>query len=110
MPAYKILKNHKIMKGKTLALLALGAAVVLLFTTDKGKKIRDGIQDKAEDWGDHLGDLGATAAKEISALREKLMEEIENVSSDVRSRLTDVLEEGKEKGKKLTKMGRERLS
>lgn len=98
------------MKGKTLALLALGAAAVLLFTTDKGKKLRGDIQDKAEDWGDSLGEFGATAAKEISSLREKLMEEIENVASDVRSRLTDVFEEGMEKGKKLTKMGRERLS
>lgn len=98
------------MNGKTLALLALGAAAVLLFTTDKGKKIREDIQDKAGDWSDSLGELGTTAAKEISALREKLMEEIEGVSADVRSRLMDIVEEGQEKGKKLTKMGRERLS
>jgi len=98
------------MNGKTLALLAIGAAVVLLFTTKKGKEIREDIADTAGDWKDKLGDFGSTAAKEMNTLRQKLMEELEGLSSDVRDRIVGLLDESASRGKKVARVGKEQLS
>jgi gas vesicle protein len=98
------------MNGKTLALLALGAAVVLLFTTEKGKEIREDIQDTAGDWSDNLSDLSGKALDEVTTLRKKLMAELDGVTSDVRDRLTTILDEGQARARNLTRMGKERLS
>lgn len=102
------------MKGKTIALLAIGAAVVLLFTTDKGKKIREDITDKADDWGDKLGDLSAKGMDQFQEMRQKLMDEFEGLASDVRKRVSTMLDDAKEKKdkvkEKVTDIGKEQLS
>ena len=98
------------MKGKTLALLALGAAVCLLFTTDKGKKIREDISDKAGDWGDKLSDLSAKGMDQFQELRQKLMDEFEGLAGDVRKRVMAMLDDAQEKKEKVTSIGKEQLS
>ncbi len=95
---------------KALALLALGTAAVLLFTTDKGKKIRKSAKSKAEDWGDGLSDWREEAADKFASLKKRFLKEVETLSDEVSSRLEDAVDEGKERGQKLYKMGKERLS
>jgi len=93
-----------------MALLAIGAAVVLLFTTDKGKKIREDISDKAGDLGDKLGDLGSKSMEQFQDMRQKLMDELEGLAGDVRERVMSILDEAKEKKNKVTSIGKEQLS
>ncbi|RYD53238.1 MAG: YtxH domain-containing protein [Sphingobacteriales bacterium] len=95
---------------KALALLALGTAAVLLFTTDKGKKIRKTAKSKAGDWGDDFSDWREEAADKLASLKKRFMKEVETLSDEVSSRLEDTAEEGKERAQKMYKMGKERLS
>ncbi len=115
------MKTSKSAKIKAVAAIAIGAAVVLLLATEKGKKIRsavadkaedwgDDIKGKAEDWGDNISDFKDTAGDKMSSLKERLVEEAEGLMCDMRDRFMSILSEGESKGKKMVKMGRERLS
>ncbi len=102
------------MKAKTnvkaLALLALGAAAVLLFTTEKGKKVRKAAKSKAEDLGDDFGDWREGAGDKLASLKKRFMKEVEHLTDELHDRFADAKEAGEERGKKLYKQTKEQLS
>ncbi len=93
----------------TLALLALGTAAVLLFTTDKGKDMRKAAKSKADDWGDDISDWRGEAGDKLASLKKRFLKEVENLSDEVCSRLENAWEEGKERGEKLKDKGEKLL-
>lgn len=109
------------MKTKTsvsaLALLALGTAAVLLFTTDKGKEMRKTAKSKAEDWGDDLSDWREETGDKFASLKKRFMKEVEHLADEVRDRFATAWEDGKEqgaemkeKGEKLLEKGKEKFA
>jgi len=75
---------------------ALGAAVVLLLTSDKANGIRNDIADKAMDNADKLKDklksMGSSASKRLSEVKDLLEGEMEGLSDDARKRIQNVLD------------------
>ncbi len=100
-----------------LAVLALGTAAVLLFTTDKGKQVRKAAKSKAEDWGDDISDWRGEAGDKLASLKKRFMKEVEHLSDEVCSRMESTWKEGKEraehlkeKGEKLLEKGKEKFA
>lgn len=88
-------------KASLLALACLGTAAVLLFTTDKGKKIRNKISDSAGDWSDSLGDLAKDSMKNMKDMKKRLKKEFAGLSEDAMGRISNILDEGKKAGKRM---------
>lgn len=95
--------------GKFLALAAFGAAAVLLFTTDKGKQIREEISDKAEDWGEKLSELADKAMCSASDLKKLVSKEVSGLSDEARERIAAIIDEGSKSAKKLKKAAESQL-
>jgi hypothetical protein len=74
---------------------ALGAATVLLLTSDKANGIRKNIAGKAKDnagkWKDKFKSMGNNANKRLSELKDLLNSEMEGLSDDARKRIQNVL-------------------
>jgi len=87
--------------GKLLVFAAFGAAVVLLFTTEKGKKIREELADSAEDWGEKLSELAEKAACSAKDLKKLVSKEVSGLSDDARSRIAAIIDESSKTAKKV---------
>lgn len=74
---------------------ALGAAAVLLLTSDKANEIRNNVADKAMDNADKLKtklqSMGSSASKRLSELKDLMEDEVEGLSDDARQRIKNVL-------------------
>lgn len=95
--------------GKFLALAAFGAAAILLFTTDKGKEIREEIADKAEDWGEKLGEIADKAVCSAGDLKKLVSKEVSGLSEEARERISAIIDEGSKRAKKLKKAAESKL-
>ena len=89
------------MRSKVIICAALATAAVLLFTTDKGKKIRKNIADGAEDLSDKLGDLASEYGDQFSDISKKIAKELKGLQGDAKDRIAAILEEGGKKADKL---------
>lgn len=89
------------MRSKVIVGAALVAAAVLLFTTDKGKKIRKNIADGAEDLGDKLSDLASEYGDQFADISKKIAKELKGLQGDAKDRIAAILEEGGKKADKL---------
>jgi gas vesicle protein len=96
--------------GKVIVLAAFTGAVIALFTTDKGKKIRKDIADTAEDWSDTLTDLLDKASCSIKDLQKIMSKEIAGLAEDTRQRIMAIIEESMAGGKKTGKVPDARLN
>ncbi len=86
--------------SKLLLLAAVGGAVALLLTTEKGKKIRRNIADNAEDWKDQLNDY---ATDTLASLKKMVSKEVDGLTDDARAQISDLVAEGTKAGKKVKK-------
>lgn len=87
--------------GKIIVLAAFAGAIVALFTTDKGKELRDDIQDAAGDWSDSLSDLLDKASCTVDDLKQMVSKEIAGLSKDAREHIQSIIEESVKSGKKM---------
>lgn len=73
----------------------LGVATLLLLTTDRGKKIRENVADKAKDnaqrWKERLTRMGAGAADRLDELKDLLSTEVEGLGDDARARIEKIV-------------------
>ena len=58
--------------GKLLVLAAFAGAIVALFATERGKEIREDLEDTAEDWGDALSKVIEKASCSVTFRSRKL--------------------------------------
>lgn len=93
-----------------LALACIGTAVVLLFTTDKGKKIREDIMDEAEEWGEKLGKLAEDTGVNIKDMQKRLKKELVTLSDDAKEKILSILDEGGKKAKNVKDMAASQLN
>ena len=81
--------------AKYLLFGALGVAAVLLLTSEKARKVRLDLEDKAKDnadkWKEKLASMGNSASKTVGELKELLGSEMEGLSDDARERIERVL-------------------
>jgi gas vesicle protein len=91
------------MNTRLLVFALFGAAVVMLFSTDKGKKIREELADAAGDWSDKLGELTEKAVCSADDLRKYVSKEVSGLSEDARERIAAIIDEGAKSAKKLKK-------
>ena len=89
--------------GKFLAFAAFGAAIVLLFTTEKGKEIREEIADAAEDWSGKLSEMADKAVCSANDLRKLVSKEVSGLTEEARERIASIIDEGSKSAKKLRK-------
>jgi gas vesicle protein len=89
--------------GKILVLAAFAGAVVALFTTDKGKEIREDLQDAAGDWSDSLSDLIEKATCTVDDLQKLVSKEIAGLSKDAREHIQSIIDDSIKTGKKMHK-------
>lgn len=87
--------------GKILVIAAFAGAVVALFTTEKGKKIREELADTAEDWSESLSDLLDQATCSVKDLQKLLSKEISGLTEDARERIMTIIEESMKSGKRM---------
>jgi len=87
--------------GKILVLAAFAGAVVALFTTEKGKEIREDLQDAAGEWSDTLSDLLEKATCTADDLQKLVSKEIAGLSKSAREQILSVIEESVKAGKKV---------
>lgn len=106
------LKNIRSMKTKHLVFsaIALGAAVALLLTTDKGKEWRDDLVDNADEWRKKLKKLARTAGSELSDLRERVSAELDGVSGEARKRIQQILDEAGDVSEKAKNRAKQQLN
>jgi gas vesicle protein len=83
--------------SRLLLLAAVGGAVALLLTTDKGKKITKKLADDAGGLKDQLTDY---ATGTLASLKKMLSKEIDGLTDDARSQISGLLDEGTQAGKK----------
>ena len=102
--------NYIMNTGKLLVFAAFGAAIVLLFTTDKGKEIREDIEDAAEDFGGTLSDLLDKASASASDLKKIVSKQVSGLSDDARERIMDIIDEGAKGAKKMRKAAIDQFS
>jgi hypothetical protein len=86
--------------GKILVLAAFAGAIVALFTTEKGKKIREELQDAAGDWSDQLSELAEKASCYVKDLLKLLGKEVSVLTEDARALITAIIEESIKSGRK----------
>ncbi len=92
------------MKRSHLVLGALGAAAVgttLLFTTDKGKGIRNNISGNLDDWKKRLQKMAKSTTSELSDLQRLVSREVEGLGDDARQRIQAILDESASTAKEL---------
>ena len=89
--------------GKLIVLAAFAGAIVALFTTEKGKEIREDLEDTAEDWGETLSKLIEKASCSANDLQKLVSKEITGLTSDARERIMAIIEESISTGKKMKK-------
>lgn len=74
---------------------ALGVAALLLLTSERARKIRVDIEDKAKENADLLKDkiwsLTGSASHTVTELKEMLADEVEGLSADARTRIEAIL-------------------
>lgn len=73
---------------------ALGAAAVLLLTSDKANKVRHQVVDGADEWTAKLNKLLSTSGDELSSLRKIVASQVEGLNDDARERIAKILDEG----------------
>ncbi len=89
------------MNTKLLVFALFGAAVVMLFTTEKGKEIREELADSAGDWSDKLGELAEKASCSAKDLKKLVSKEVSGLTSEARERIAAIIDEGTKGAKKL---------
>ena len=89
--------------GKLLVFAAFAGAALFLFTTDKGKKIREDLGDAAEDWGATLSDLAEKASCSAKDLKKLVSREVSGLSEEARTRIAAILDEGTKVAKSMRK-------
>ena len=87
--------------GKLLVFAAFGAAIVMLFTTERGKKIREELADS--EWGERLSDLAEKASCTAKDLKKLIAKEVSGLSDEARARIAAILDEGASGAKKVKK-------
>ena len=98
------------MNTKLLVFALFGAAVVMLFTTDKGKEIREEMADKAEDWGEKLSELAEKASCTAKDLKKLVSKEVGGLTDEARERIAAIIDEGSKGAKKLKKTAESQFS
>lgn len=93
-----------------IALACIGTAAVLLFTTDKGKKIREDIMDEAEDWGDKIGKFVEDTGVNVKDLQKRLKKELVTLSDDAKDKILSILDEGGKKAKNVKDMAASQIN
>jgi gas vesicle protein len=88
-------------KGKILVFAVFGAAVVMLFTTKQGKKIREELADS--DWADTLNELAKKANCTAKDLKKLVSEKIVDLSDEARERIATIIDEGTKGANKVKK-------
>ncbi len=71
---------------------ALGVAAVALLTSDSTQEWRDDMADNAKKWKGKLKKFGGKAASSIDDLQDMLVNEVEGLSDDARTRIASILE------------------
>ena len=95
---------------KILALAAIGLAITFLTTTKKGKKIREGLADNADDLMGSLSDLAGKAGNKFSKLQSLIADEVEGLTDDARTKIQDILESSQGAAKSLAKKAKSSLN
>ena len=98
------------MNSKFLVFAAFAAAGILLFTTDKGKEIREDLSDAAEDWGEKLSELAEKATCTAKDLKKLVSKEVAGLSEEARDRIAAIIDEGTKGAKKLGKAANSQLN
>lgn len=98
------------MKTSYLIFAAVGAAAVLLLTSDKGKKVGKDMMDKTGDWTNRLTKLLGSATHEINDLKNLVSSEIEGLSEDARERIMNILDESGATTKRIRKTAVKQMS
>lgn len=96
--------------GRILVLAAFAGAIVALFTTEKGKELREDIGDAAEDWGSKLSDLAEKASCSVSDLQKLVAKEVSGLSDTARERIMSIIDESVKTGKKVKKAAAEQVA
>jgi gas vesicle protein len=91
------------MKTSYLVFAALGAAALLLLTSDKANKLRHDVADNAGDWTKRLRKLASKSGNELASLKNIVSSEIEGLSEDARERIAGILDEGGSSTKRIRK-------
>ena len=80
---------------KYLLFAALGAAALLLLTSDATKEMRDEIEENAKKntakWMKKLGQVSSNAGDKLSRLKDMLGDEIEGLSADSRKHMEQMV-------------------
>jgi gas vesicle protein len=91
------------MNTKLLVFALFGAAIVMLFTTDKGKEIREELSDAADDWSEKLSERAEKATCSANDLKKLVSKEVSGLSEEARSRISSIIDEGAKSVKKVQK-------
>jgi gas vesicle protein len=78
--------------AKYVIFAALGVAAVALLTSDSTQEWRDDVADNAKKWKGKLKKFGGKAASSIDDLQDMLVNEVEGLSDDARTRIATILE------------------
>lgn len=74
---------------------ALGVAAVLLLTSGRARKVREDLENKAKEnatkWKGKLWNIGGSANKTLSELRDLLNSKVEGLSEDARAKIEAIL-------------------
>jgi hypothetical protein len=89
--------------GKLLVFAAFAGAALFLFTTDKGKEIREELGDAAGDWGEKLSDLAEKASCSAKDLKKLVSREVAGLSEEARTRIAAIIDEGTKAAKGMKK-------
>ena len=93
---------------------ALGVAAVLLLTTDKGKEMREDMEDvakkNAKKWKEKLAKIGSSTSDTIADLKDMLSSEIEGLSDDARERIEAIVSGAAKSSNKIKKNVSKQLS
>jgi gas vesicle protein len=95
---------------KVLMIAAIGLAIGLLATSDKGEDLRESLMDNANKWKKKLGRLTSETGDELADLKNMVSREIEGIGSDVRDRIMAILDEGADSAKTIHKKVGKQLS
>lgn len=81
------------MKTSYLVFAALGAAAVLLLTSDKAKEVKKVIADNADAWKEKLSSFASDTGSELTSFKKVLNKEVKGLSKDARERILAIVEE-----------------
>lgn len=87
------------------AVLGAGAlaGIALLFTTKKGKKVREQLTDEVYLWKAKLNDATSDTAAELLRLKKLVEKDIAGLGEDAKERILNILEESTNSAKKIKK-------